>query len=160
MCPNSGLLRSILRNILLKTWGKTNSNKSCMYLWNLHVTNYTIFTLIIIIIIIITSVTQEPSSGLGHLIVEDSRSHTIRNTRLIRLLWTNERIVAWAALHTAKTSDKHPCPHRDSNPRSRKQAASDLRRRPHGNGNWPIIIIIIIRQLWKLGPRVRCTHTQ
>jgi len=46
------------------------------------------------------SVTQQPNSGLGRLIVEVSRSRTIRNTYPAGLLWTSNQPVAEAATYT------------------------------------------------------------
>jgi hypothetical protein len=45
------------------------------------------------------------------------------NRRLVGLLWTSDQPVAEASTYTGKhdilsTRDKHPCPERDSNPRS------------------------------------------
>jgi hypothetical protein len=52
---------------------------------------------------------QLPKSGLGRLIVEVSRSHTIRHThtraRAVGLLWTSDQHVAEAATYT--THNKH-----------------------------------------------------
>jgi hypothetical protein len=46
------------------------------------------------------SVAQQPKSGLDRLIVEVSRSYTIRHTRTIRLLWTSDQPVAETATYT------------------------------------------------------------
>jgi hypothetical protein len=43
------------------------------------------------------SVAQRPNSGLGHYIVEVSRSHTIRHTQPVGLLCTGDQLVAEAA---------------------------------------------------------------
>ena len=42
---------------------------------------------------------------LGHLIVEVSRSHTIRHTHLVALLWISDQLVAGAIAYT--THNKH-----------------------------------------------------
>jgi hypothetical protein len=49
-------------------------------------------------------VVQQPKSGLDHLICEVSRSHTIRHTLTVGLLWTSDNLVK-AATHT--THNKH-----------------------------------------------------
>jgi hypothetical protein len=57
------------------------------------------------------SVAQQPKSGLGRLIVEVSRSHTIRHTHThkhthtVGLLWTSDQPVADATTYT--THNKH-----------------------------------------------------
>jgi len=52
------------------------------------------------------SVAQHPNTGLGRLIVEVSRSHTIRQTsQTVGLLWTSDQPVAEGATYT--THNKH-----------------------------------------------------
>jgi hypothetical protein len=48
---------------------------------------------------------QRPNSGLGHLIAEVPRLHTIRHTTPTRLLWTSDQTVALATTYT--THNKH-----------------------------------------------------
>ena len=66
------------------------------------------------------SVAQKPNFGLGRLIVEVSRSYTIRNThtRPVGLLWTSDQPVAEAATYTTQTNTRHEQLHRQwgSNP--------------------------------------------
>jgi hypothetical protein len=66
------------------------------------------------------SLVQQPRSGLGQLIVEVPRSHTIRHTHTHSLgfLLTNDQPVEEAPAYTTNTRDKHPSPQWDSNPRS------------------------------------------
>ena len=53
----------------------------------------------------------------------------------VGLLWTNDQSVAETSTwqHTTLTTDKHPCPGWDSNPRSQQASAVDLRLRPRGH---------------------------
>jgi hypothetical protein len=51
-------------------------------------------------------VAQQPNSGLGRLAVEVSRSHSIRNTHSVGLLWTSDQPVAEAANYTAHNKHK------------------------------------------------------
>jgi len=60
------------------------------------------------------------NSGLGHLIVEVSRSHTTHthtntNTHTQAIGITKRPL---PTQHTTNTKDEHECPHGDSNPRS------------------------------------------
>jgi hypothetical protein len=64
------------------------------------------------------SLVQQPRSGLGQLIVEVPRTHTIRHTHSLGLLLTNDQPVEEAPAYTTNTRDKHPSPQRDPNPRS------------------------------------------
>ena len=50
----------------------------------------------------------------------------------VGLLWTIDRTVAetCAWQHTTLTKDRHPCPHRDSNPQSQQLMAVDPSHRP------------------------------
>ena len=79
------------------------------------------------------SVAQKPNFGLGRLIVEVSRSYTIRNThtRPVGLLWTSDQPVAEAATYTTQTNTRHEQLHRQwgSNP----QLQQPRRLRPHGH---------------------------
>ena len=53
---------------------------------------------------IFSSVAQWPNMGVGSLIVEVSRSHIVRHTRPVRILWTGDQLVLEAATH--KTHNK------------------------------------------------------
>jgi hypothetical protein len=90
-------------------------------------------------------VAQQPNSGLGHLIVEVSRSHTIRHTHThqVGLLWTSDKLVAEAATYTTHNKHKKANIHAISVIRTRdpsNQAAADLRLRPHGHRDWLIYL--------------------
>jgi len=67
--------------------------------------------------------------GQGHLIIEDSWSHS-DTQQSVGLLWTSDHpdaeISTWQ--HTTITTDKYPFPQRDSNPQS--QQASGRRVTP------------------------------
>ena len=67
--------------------------------------------------------------GQRILIVEVLRSHS-DTLHSVRLLWTRDQPIAetFTWQHTTFTTDKHPCPHRDSNPQS--QQASGRRPKP------------------------------
>jgi len=67
----------------------------------------------------IYSVVQQHTSNLGHLSVEVSRPHTDIYTHPVEL-WTSDQPVAEDATYSTNTRDEHPCPHRDSNPRSQQ----------------------------------------
>ena len=66
---------------------------------------------------VFVSVALQLITGLGRLVVEVSRSHThnVQNSsvRVIRL-----SLKPLPAQHTTNTKDEHPCPQRESNPRS------------------------------------------
>ena len=71
------------------------------------------------------------SLGVGHLSVEVSRSHTIRNThkRAIEFLSMSDQPVAKRPLptqHTTNTRDEQPCPQRHSNPLSLQSSGRKL----------------------------------
>jgi hypothetical protein len=55
--------------------------------------------------IIFFSAAQQPKLGLGRLIVEVSRSHIIRHTHPVGLLWTSDQLDAEAATYT--THNRH-----------------------------------------------------
>ena len=59
---------------------------------------------------------QQARLGLGHLIVEVSRSHTARLTQPVGLLWTSDRLVARAGYlsNASNTTDVQLCPQWDS----------------------------------------------
>ena len=65
-----------------------------------------------------------PTHSWGFLITHSDASQSVG------LLWTSDRFVAETSTwqHTTLTTDKHPCPRWDSNPRS--QQPSGLRPRP------------------------------
>jgi hypothetical protein len=82
------------------------------------------------------SVTQQPKLGLGHLTVEVSRSHTIRHTQPVRLLWKSDQLTAETATYTTCNRYKTPNIHALSGIRIRSasnRAAAGLRLRPHGH---------------------------
>ena len=58
----------------------------------------------------------------------------------VGLLWTSDQLAAETSTwrHTTLTTDKHPCPRWDLNPRSQsRRAAADLRLRPHSH--WELL---------------------
>ena len=70
-----------------------------------------------------------PLSGFSLLAYEVTWSHTHSDApQSVRLLWTNDQFVAETSTwqHTTLTTDKHPCPGWDSNPRSQQASG----RRP------------------------------
>ena len=72
---------------------------------------------------------QNSIVGQGHLVIEDSRSHS-DTPQSVRFLWTSDQPVAETCTlqHTTLTTDKHPCLWWDSNPQS--QQASSWRSTP------------------------------
>jgi hypothetical protein len=78
---------------------------------------------------------QQPLVGQGLLIIEAARSHS-DTPHFVGLLWTSDQSVAetstWQC--TTLTTDRHPCPRRDSNPQS-QQANADPRLKLHGHWN-------------------------
>jgi hypothetical protein len=71
--------------------------------------------------------------GHGLFILEVSRSHL--NTPLsVGFLWMSVQLVAETTTwqHISLTTEKHSCPYWIKTQDSRKQAAADLRLRPHG----------------------------
>ena len=64
---------------------------------------------------------QQPTTGLGRVVVEFSRSPIFRNTPSVGLLSTSDQLVAEAAAYTTNTRAEHLCPQRDSNPRSQQR---------------------------------------
>ena len=91
--------------------------------------------------IFIFPVALRPKAGHGLLILEVFRSHNDA-AQSVELLWTSNQLVAQTSTrqHTTLTTDKHPCPRRDSNPRSQK--AAELRLRPHGHRDRRGFIIV------------------
>jgi len=71
-------------------------------------------------------VKQPPKSGPDHFIFEVSISHS--HTHTVGLLWMRDRLVSWVSTYTTNTTDEHPCPQRDSSPRS--QQSSGCRHTP------------------------------
>ena len=80
---------------------------------------------------------QQPPVGQGLLTVEASRSHSV-TPHSVGLLWTSDQPAAETSTwqHTTLTTDRHPCPRRDSNPQSQR-AAADPRLRPRGHWDRP-----------------------
>ena len=72
---------------------------------------------------------QQPPVGQGLLIIEASLSHS-DTPHSVGHLWTSDRSDAKTSTrqHTTLTTDRHPCPQRDSNPQS--QQASGRRLAP------------------------------
>ena len=68
-------------------------------------------------------------SGLDHLTVEDSSSHTIRHTQSVGFLSVRDQLdpATSTAKHTMLTRDRHPFHRRDSDPQSHpnNRAAAD-----------------------------------
>jgi hypothetical protein len=99
-------------------------------------------------------VTQEPNSGLSRLIVEVSRSHTIRHTQPVGFLWRSNQAVAEAATYTTQTNarDENPCPQQDSN--SRSQQPSGFRPTPETAlpPGWALFRLFLSFFLWLDSP--------
>ena len=76
--------------------------------------------------------------GQGLLIIEDSRSHSVRHTKLGRTpleewsAWRKDICLTTHNIHTRQTS----MPQRDSNPQSSKQVAADPCLRLRGHWDW------------------------
>jgi hypothetical protein len=72
----------------------------------------------------------QPNAGYGLLIHDVFRDHTSDAPQSVGLLWTSDQSGAETSTwqHTTLTTDKHPCPRRDSNPQS--QQASGRRPTP------------------------------
>ena len=51
---------------------------------------------------------QQTNWGMGRLIVDVSRSYTIRHTHPVGLLWTSDQHVAEIATYTAHNKQKRP----------------------------------------------------
>jgi len=83
---------------------------------------------------------QQPNSGPRQLIVEVSRSHTIRYTHPVGLLWTSYQPVAEAATYTAHNRHKRrtSCFSRIRAQHPSNQAASDPCLRAHGYRHRPL----------------------
>jgi hypothetical protein len=62
---------------------------------------------------------QQPPMGQDLLIIEASRSHSDA-LHSVGLLWTSDQVDTQTSTwqHTALTTDRHPCPRRDSKPKS------------------------------------------
>jgi len=75
--------------------------------------------------------------GVGHHMADVSRSHIIRYTHPVGLLWTRDQLVAGAATYKTHNKHKRPTPmHALNGMRTRNpsnQAAVDLRLGPHGH---------------------------
>ena len=74
-------------------------------------------------------------------------------SQLVGLLWTSDQLVAETSTwqHTTLTTDKHPCPRRDSNPQSQQERPQTyaLDRAATGTGAHTNIVSIII-WIWKI----------
>jgi hypothetical protein len=84
----------------------------------------------VVIIIHLYSLALQPSASYGILV---SRGYVITHNdapQSVGLLWTSDQLVAETSTwkHTTLTTERHPCPWWDSNPRS--QQASDCRHTP------------------------------
>jgi hypothetical protein len=94
------------------------------------------------------TVAQKPKSGLGCLIVEVSRSHTIINPHTaLRNPWKGDQLVAESRyLHSTKqTQETSICTLSGiRTPDPRNQAASDRHLRPHGHGLRPEDLLALL----------------
>jgi hypothetical protein len=74
------------------------------------------------------SMAQQPLGGLDLLIIEASRSHS-DTLHSVGLLWTSDQSNAGTSTwqHTTLTTDRHPCPRRDSNPQSQQASGRRLK---------------------------------
>jgi len=84
------------------------------------------------------SMVQKPNSGVAHLTVEVSRSHTIRHTYTQSRYESSELVISSSqrpllTRNTTNSRDEHPCPIEIRTRDPRNQAVSDLRLRPHGH---------------------------
>jgi hypothetical protein len=79
------------------------------------------------VVFIFFAVALQPNAGHGLLILEVPRSHNDA-PQSVGLLWTSDQLVAETSTwkHTTLTTDKHSCPHWDSNLRSHRESG----RRP------------------------------
>ena len=68
------------------------------------------------------SVALRPNAGHGLLILEVFQITHNDASQSVGLLWTSDQLVAETSTlqHTTLTTDKHPCPRWDSNPRSQQ----------------------------------------
>jgi len=81
------------------------------------------------------SLVQQPMWGLGRLIVEVSKPHTVRHTQLVRLLWKSDQPVAedWSyTTHNEHKTNNHAHSGFETHDPSNR-AAANLRLRPHGH---------------------------
>jgi len=71
--------------------------------------------------------TEQPLVGQGLIIIDASRSHS-GTPHSVGLLWTSDQPDAETSTwqHMTLTRDRHPCPWRDSNRNTSKQAALDV----------------------------------
>ena len=90
-------------------------------------------------------VAQQSYSVLGSLMFKVFRLHT-DTPHSVGLLWTRDRPVAETSTwqHTTFTTDKHPCPLRDSNPPSQqvngRRPAPSTARPPESASSWYVLI--------------------
>jgi hypothetical protein len=77
---------------------------------------------------------QQPPVGQGLLIIEASRLHS-DTPHSVGLLWTSDQPDAETSTwkHKTLTTDRHPCPHRDSNSQSPTRSAADPSLRSLGH---------------------------
>jgi hypothetical protein len=83
-----------------------------------------------------------PSHSRGFLITRNDAPQSVG------LLWTSDQLVAETSAwqHTTLTTDRHPCPRRDSN--SQSQQASGRRPTPLGPAVW--------NYCWSYSPELKC----
>jgi len=76
--------------------------------------------------------------SIGILSFEVPRSHS-DTSHSVGLFWTSDQPDAETSTwqHTPLTTDRHPCPLRDSKPNPSKRAAADPRLRPRGQRDRP-----------------------
>jgi hypothetical protein len=120
--------KSIMQ-IICGVW-KTSCRQIFRYLNILPVTRKSFFF----------SVVLRPNAGHGFLILEVSRSHTMMQ-QSVGHLWMSNHIFAetlnWQ--HTIFTTDKQPCPQRDSNSHLSRRLGADLHLWPCGYWNWQLV---------------------
>jgi hypothetical protein len=130
--PHRGLYqRKIQLFYLISKWDSVNGSLNNQQRFSAHIT-LNLFNKNDQYHLYIFSMPQQTNLSLGRLIVEVSRSHTIRHTHgrarththththTVGLLWTSDQPVAEAATYTTNTTDEHPCPQRDLSPRSQQ----------------------------------------
>jgi len=88
---------------------------------------------------------KQPRSGLGLLVVEVSRSHTLTHTHTQKDSSEQVTTPRRAATYTTNTRDEHPYRQQDSNPPS--QQSSGLRPHVHQNPLRNILRVIKSRRM-------------
>ena len=102
-----------------------------------------------LIYVTLFSVVQQPNSDLDHLIVEVSRSHTIRHrdTHARAQLVSSKQVISppqRPMKHTTNTRDKHPCPQHDLNPQSQESSGCMSEHKT----TWPLrLASTVVRKL-------------